>query len=56
MGLIVVNLVLHISCTILWTINTFVVERKSSKIAFATCAVLWGLCAVLDIVRLAGIA
>ena len=56
MGVTITCLVVHILCTILWAIDAIIADKKSFKIMYTICSILWGLCVVLDIIKLVGMA
>lgn len=52
MGVIITCLVLHVLCTIVWATNAIISNKKTQKILYAVCSILWGICVVFDIANL----
>ena len=48
----VVLLVLHITCLVLYIINAIIEEKKSIKILWLIASLSWGICVVLDIIKI----
>ena len=51
-GSTVILMIVHLVLMILYIANVFVSKYQSVKILSVACSILWGLCFVLDIIKL----